>query len=477
MNGVIAERYALGAMLGRGGTARVFAAHDQRLGRTVALKLVPAADAEPVLRQRFIREARSAAGFSHPNAVAVFDAGESDGYLYLVMELVSGRSLADRLAEGGPLDPAAASTIAIAVLRALGAAHAVGIVHRDVKPANVLLADDGGVKLADFGIAKRLDDVAGDVTMAGEVIGTPKYLAPELMAGLPATAASDVYAVGVVLFEMLAGRPPFDAETPMATALAHRVAPVPDIDAERSALPAGLGEAIRRAMAKDPADRFGSARAMLDTIASGTHRASTSPAVGGRPPQPTQVMPAGGYTRSPVTRRWVLLAASLIAGAAVLGVLVVRDDTSDGADPQPSGPAVSTSPSSLPSTVAPTIAPTTPAPTTVVPTAGPTAAPTAAPAPAPTAAPTDIDGVAAALDADREAYGPRAGDVIDGLDAINGNGRSAQKRAADLLGDARAWVDAGELSPDALALLAPVLGAIAGDGGGDEHDEDDEDDD
>ena len=126
------------------------------------------------------------------------------------------------------------------VLAALAAAHAVGVVHRDVKPGNVLLGADGGVKLADFGIAKRLDDAAGDVTVIGDIIGTPKYLAPELVSGAPATAASDVYAAGVVLFEMLAGRPPFDADTPLATALAHRDQPVPDVSALRPDSPADL---------------------------------------------------------------------------------------------------------------------------------------------------------------------------------------------------------------------------------------------
>src|SRR5688500_5909095 len=204
---LFAGRYALGRLLGAGGAGRVYAARDERLHRDVAIKLVPTSSAEPIARQRFVREARTAAAFTHPNAVALYDAGEADGSLYLVMELVDGESLADKLAARGPLGPAESERIMIGVLSALAAAHGAGIVHRDVKPGNVLLAADGAVKLADFGIAKRLDDAAGDVTVVGDIIGTPKYLAPELLSGAPATPSSDVYAAGVVLFEMLAGRP------------------------------------------------------------------------------------------------------------------------------------------------------------------------------------------------------------------------------------------------------------------------------
>ena len=184
MDQVIAGRYALGPLVGTGGMAKVYAADDLRLHRRVAIKLVPLAATEPIARQRFVREARAAAGFTHPNAVTLFDAGDADGYLYLVMELVEGQIAGRSAGRRGSVGRGSVERHRRrACSSALSAAHAVGIVHRDVKPANILLGRDGSVKLADFGIAKRLDDVAGDVTMVGDIIGTPKYLAPELMAG------------------------------------------------------------------------------------------------------------------------------------------------------------------------------------------------------------------------------------------------------------------------------------------------------
>src|SRR5262245_13525590 len=156
--------------------AMVYAARDRRRDRQVAVKVVPVAVTEPVGRARFVREARSAAGLSHPNAVAVFDAAEADGYLYIVMELVEGRSLGDVLAEAGPLEPSQATAIAASMLAALGQAHAAGIIHRDVKPSNVMLSYGGAVKLLDFGIARRLDGLAGEVPASGGLSGTPPEL-------------------------------------------------------------------------------------------------------------------------------------------------------------------------------------------------------------------------------------------------------------------------------------------------------------
>ena len=157
---MIAGRYALERLLGRGGMAAVYVGWDRRLGRRVAVKVVPMHATDAAGRERFVREARSAAGLLHPNAVAVFDAGDADGYLYIVMELVDGTSLADTLAERGPLSPQQATRIAAAVLAALETAHASGVVHRDVKPSNIMVSTDGTVKLLDFGIAGRLDEIA-----------------------------------------------------------------------------------------------------------------------------------------------------------------------------------------------------------------------------------------------------------------------------------------------------------------------------
>ena len=378
MEEVIAGRYAVGAELGRGGMARVVAARDLRLHRAVAIKLLPAdPSTDPASRQRFIREARSAASFSHPHAVGVFDAGDADGVLYLVMELVDGPSLAAVLAGRHQLEIDEAVRVADQVLQALGAAHRAGIVHRDVKPGNVLITSDGAAKLADFGIAKRLDDLAGKVTATGQFIGTPTYLAPEQVAGQPATAATDLYSTGVLLFEMLAGGPPFDAGNPMATAIAHRDAPVPDVRARRPDVPTKVAETVRRAMAKDPAARFDSAEEM---------RAALRGAPLLVPPlQPTSQMPAAqlpaaGRTRSFLARSWWWLAAA----GGLLAVVVVAVTQADDPDAGPPATTTAAQPTST-TTAVPT---TTAAPTTLAPTT--TAPPPTAPASLPV--PASVDG-------------------------------------------------------------------------------------
>ena len=252
MEQVLAGRYVLGDELGAGGMARVVRARDIVLDRWVAVKLLPAGVLDPTARERFRREARSSASFNHPNAVAVFDAGEDSGQLFLVMELVDGPSLASVLHERGRLRLDDAMHIADGVLAALAAAHAAGLVHRDVKPGNVLLGSNRQVKLADFGIARRLDDLAHDLTAAHTVLGTPRYTSPEQLAGQPATPASDLYAVGVVLFEMLTGAPPYGGPSAPAVAAAHQTAPIPDVSG------GAAGRAARRRLGGHPGAGQGS---------------------------------------------------------------------------------------------------------------------------------------------------------------------------------------------------------------------------
>ena len=377
---MIVGRYALGEPLGAGGMARVVEGHDARLDRRVAVKLLPADRIDAVGRERFRREARSSAGFSHPNAVAIFDAGEADGYLYIVMELVDGPSLADRLARHGPLGVDEAVRITASILAALEAAHAAGIVHRDVKPGNVLLGHRGAVKLADFGIARRLDDLSSDLTGAGLFVGTPKYLAPEQVAGRPATPATDVYATAIVLYEMLAGAAPYEGPTPMAIALAHQNAPIPDVRAARPDVPDHVAAVVRRAMAKDPAHRFRTAADMRAALAEHMDPATT---VVGAPRRPTEQPPirtgappgdlgCGGWCWP--SGSWPSPRPPLRSGGSTTGT---------GADttvPQVSAPAPT-------ATAAPTVAanvpPTAPPPTAPPPTAPPptTSGRTVAPAP------------------------------------------------------------------------------------------------
>ena len=295
---VLAGRYELGDQLGAGGMARVVAAHDLVLDRPVAVKLL-AGVPDPVARQRFLREARAAARLRSRNVVAVYDTGEDDGQPYIVMELVSGGSLADRLRTCTRMEIGEALAITAGVLRALGAAHAAGMVHRDVKPANVLLSEDGGVKLGDFGIAKAFDDLSQGLTATGSVLGTPSYLAPELIAGDAPSPPSDVYSVGCLLYAQLAGHPPFPEGDALSVAYAHRHTAVPPIESERPDVSPALAEVVRRALEKDPARRFPDAASMSAALptapepapdttvplaAASTVALATSPPAADRPP-------------------------------------------------------------------------------------------------------------------------------------------------------------------------------------------------
>jgi serine/threonine protein kinase len=266
---LIAGRYELGPLLRRGGMADVHDGVDRRLQRAVAIKVLrPDMAARRDVCLRFEAEAKAAARLAHPNVVAVFDTGDHDGLPYIVMERLPGRTLADVIAEG-PVDPAWLLPVAADILAGLGAAHAAGIVHRDVKPANVLLTAEGTAKLTDFGIAKSAelaDGSALDLTGTGQLIGTPAYLAPERLAGAPATFLSDLYSMGVLVYEALAGTKPFAgtsfAEVARAVAEgAHEPLGVrcPNIDPQAA-------DAVERALATDPTERFESAEAMAAAL-------------------------------------------------------------------------------------------------------------------------------------------------------------------------------------------------------------------
>ena len=257
-----APRYDLGSRIATGGMGEVWKATDTVLDREVAVKLLKMEYADdPGFRSRFQAEARHAAALHHQNVAAVFDFGElptddGSGSLrpYLVMELVPGQPLSTLLRDGEPMLPGTAATIVAQAAEGIAAAHALGVVHRDVKPANLLVTPEGTVKVTDFGIARAADGAA--LTATGQVLGTPAYLSPEQAVGKPATTSSDIYALGVVLYECLAGRRPFQSDTPILTALAHLQedpAPLPD------SVPAPLRDAAMKALAKDPAERIASA--------------------------------------------------------------------------------------------------------------------------------------------------------------------------------------------------------------------------
>lgn len=264
---LVAGRYRIDALLGRGGMAEVYEGYDTRLQRRVAVKVLrPEMAVREDVRNRFEFEARHAARLSHPNVVGVYDTGEDDGTPFLVMELLPGQTLADAIS-AGPVDQEWLKRVAGDVLQALGAAHAAGIVHRDIKPGNIVLAVDGCAKVTDFGIAKTLEVAAEDksqhdLTSTNQLVGTPAYLAPERIDGAPATPRSDLYSLGVVLYEALSGVKPFTGPTAIAVADAvQRSTPTPLTELRPDADPAFVA-VIERAMERDPAERYASAEEM-----------------------------------------------------------------------------------------------------------------------------------------------------------------------------------------------------------------------
>lgn len=268
---LLGGRYRLEERVAVGGMGEVWRGHDTVLDRPVAVKLpAPGYAHDPAFRRRFLQEARHAAAVGHPNIANVFDFGEGTGEEppYLVMELVDGEPLSASLARDGALPPALVAELVAEVATALQAAHASGLVHRDVKPGNLLICSDGRVKVTDFGIARATDEAGatstaallGTAAGAGALIGTAPYLSPEQVDGRAATPASDLYSLGVVAYECLTGRRPFDGE-PIAVALAHRSQPPPPLPA---AIPLPMIKLVDRLLAKDPAQRPSSARAVAD---------------------------------------------------------------------------------------------------------------------------------------------------------------------------------------------------------------------
>ena len=246
---MIADRYQPIEQIGTGGMATVWKARDTLLGRFVAVKrLLPHLAGDPDAAERFKREAHAAARLSHPGIVTVFDTGEDADGPFIVQELVDGTTLAAHLAHTGPLGPQPVTDIVSQVAAALDHAHSVGVIHRDIKPANLIIESDGRVRIADFGIAHTVDDPA-TITSSGELVGTITYLAPEILAGQPATPASDIYSLGAVTYELLSGQPPYQAPTAAALLEAVRIGDVPDL---RGFAPDQMAHAVAGAMARDP---------------------------------------------------------------------------------------------------------------------------------------------------------------------------------------------------------------------------------
>jgi serine/threonine-protein kinase len=264
---VLGERYHLDHRIASGGMADVWAAADDVLQRNVAVKVMrPDPGHEDLFALRFRDEALHSAALIHTNIATLFDYGEDDGLAFLVMELVDGKPLSQVIRERGPVPPEQVRSIIGQCALALGVAHEAKVVHRDVKPANILVREDGLVKLTDFGIARALD--ASGHTRAGDLLGTPSYISPEQALGRPATGASDLYSLGVVGHEMISGAKPFDKPTPIATAMSHiheEPPPLPDD------VPEDLAGVIEHLLAKDPLERPENARAVAIRLGLADH--------------------------------------------------------------------------------------------------------------------------------------------------------------------------------------------------------------
>jgi hypothetical protein len=332
------ERYAVERVIGRGGMATVYLARDRTLRRSVALKvLAPHLAADEAFRARFLREARLAARLTHPNVVQVYDVGEDERGPFIVMEYVEGETLADDLRRRGPLPPAEVAAIGIQLCAALEAAHAERLVHRDIKPQNILRRPDGQVKLADFGIARSLAGTSH--TEIGTVLGTAAYLAPEQGRGESVTAAADIYSLGVVLYELLTGRVPFSAGSLAELLLEREQAAVTPPGELVPAVPAALDALLMSCLAQSAHRRPASATELARELASSLDAANTEPHLAAEGLPTAEVLPATEvlhepaapatlhYAPSPVgkarwTRRRGLLAALLGASVLVLALLL-----------------------------------------------------------------------------------------------------------------------------------------------------------
>ncbi|HEX6887470.1 MAG TPA: Stk1 family PASTA domain-containing Ser/Thr kinase [Candidatus Nanopelagicales bacterium] len=323
----LGDRYEVGELLGRGGMAEVHEGRDLRLGRRVAIKILkPELARDPAFLARFRREAQSAASLNHPNVVAVYDTGEDvlgEGpnatvVPFIVMELVEGRTLKELLHSGTRIAPERALEITAGILAALDYSHRHGIVHRDIKPGNVMLTPTGSVKVMDFGIARATADAGQTGTSTSTVLGTAAYLSPEQAQGRSVDARSDLYSTGVVLFELLTRRPPFVGDSPVAVAFAHVNEAPPAPSAVDPSVPADLDPLVLRALAKDPAARYQSAaefRADVERAIAGVPVTQVLPAAAGGAGDATAVLGA------PDAESTAALGAAGLAGAAGIGAL------------------------------------------------------------------------------------------------------------------------------------------------------------
>jgi serine/threonine-protein kinase len=339
----LSGRYRLEARIAAGGMSTVYKAVDETLERTVAVKLMNrevASDSDQL--ERFRREARAVAQLSHPHIVGVIDAGEDDGRPYIVFEYVEGETLKDLIRREGPLPVPEAVAYAIEIARALGAAHARNIIHRDVKPQNVLIDLEGSAKVTDFGIARTLEE--DGLTADGRVLGTTDYVSPEQALGRPVTGCSDLYSLGIVLYEMLTGDVPFHGDNQVAVAMKHVREEIPDIAVLRPGISAALAQVVDTATAKSESERYADDREMisdledalrLESARAGTTRTGEMPAAR-EATTVLRTLPTQGQRSLPLRARpraWLALAALAITVALAVVVVFLARNTHSGNPP------------------------------------------------------------------------------------------------------------------------------------------------
>lgn len=477
---LLAGRYRLDQPLGRGGWSEVWRGFDRSLARTVAVKVLTQR-ADPQALQRFQREARTLARLHHPAIVAVYDAGTDDGTAFVVMELLPGPSLAELLRRDGPLAVPLALRYAAQAADGLAAAHQAGVIHRDVKPANLVLGADGRVRVVDFGVARLEQAGSASLTMAGMVMGTPEYLSPEQAAGGAVDGRTDIYALGCVAYALLTGSPPFTGTAAVDVARQHLSSPVPSLAGRRADLDPAVVALLGRALAKDPADRPPDAAAFrdaLDALAEGRRppdgAAPTTPTTPTTPlaaPTVALAAPVPPLTRPPAPpgddggrRRSVVLA--VLAAVVLAGVLALLGYALAGrhhpaASPPTTGrtppPATTAAPATKVSTT------TTSTTTTTTSTTTTTTAP----------APTPADEVASAQSATEQAVQQGGLDPhqarsverqLEGIsgDLSSGNDQAAANDTGTLIQFLGSLEQSGALTPSAFTSIVDPLDTLAG---------------
>src|SRR6201747_754316 len=324
---VLSGRYRLEAKLGSGGMSTVYLARDTTLDRSVAVKVMHREMSEqPDQLERFRQEARAVAKFSHPNVVSVIDAGEDGGFPYIVFEYVEGETLKQRIARLGALDTQEALAYAIEIARGLTVAHARNMVHRDIKPQNVLIDAEGRAKLTDFGISRQLEQ--DGMTATGRVLGTTDYVAPEQAMGHPVDPRSDIYSLGVVLYEMLVGQVPFHADSQVGVAMKHVNEDLPDVQQRRPEISAATALVVGRSTDKDPAERYQQVGEMIDDLSTALEvEAARAGSTTGEATSVLDAVPPPKRTLSGRARwSWAaIVGLLLVAGATLLVVQLISN--------------------------------------------------------------------------------------------------------------------------------------------------------